>query len=282
MQKELIHLSHLSAVPYTLLIPLAIRSEMKAYLKPHELDLRDLTAERIQNQLTDKGKVFLGHRTTVESVIQRTRFIRRAAEDFLKRNPDGAIVNLGCGLSDYFQWLDVGSNLFIDADLDEVIDIREKVIPPKNSRHFLRRFSLTSQDWWRTLDLPLDRPLFFIWEGVSMYLKPHYSQKIFLTLASQSPPQSELVFDYVSALAVGVPRKWNPVLKHTQAHLRYGLRSLDEVTRIHPNLVLLKKSGTEDRLGLAYRIAHACYERLTGTPIYGLAHMKIGSHSPNP
>ncbi|OWQ90960.1 hypothetical protein CDN99_12460 [Roseateles aquatilis] len=61
-------------------------------------------------------------RQSVYGVLARPQLFRNLAKGFLAGRPDGHVINVGCGLSHYFQWLDNGQATMTDADLEEALN----------------------------------------------------------------------------------------------------------------------------------------------------------------
>ena len=122
----------LHAVPSTLLIPLAARARGDA-LFPH-LACHDTEAQRQLAALNTRVDSYLADYPTVLNILWRTRRVRAAGEAFFARHPLAWGVNLGCGLSHYFQWLDQGRNTWLDADLPEVMALRRTLAPRSSPR----------------------------------------------------------------------------------------------------------------------------------------------------
>lgn len=92
--------------------------------------------------------------TTVVNILWRTRQIREIGSDFFERCPQAQGVNLGAGLADYFQWLDNGQNRWLDVDLSDVVDLRQRWMPETRPRCETRAEDLCQPGWWQRLGLP--------------------------------------------------------------------------------------------------------------------------------
>lgn len=141
----------LSAVPSTLRIPLAARA-LGGKLFP-EMAVDDRYAIEALARMGDDGSQWLSDRKSIYGTLARTRRFRDQARDFVARHPDAQVVNLGCGLSDYLQWIDNDQVRMLDVDLSEVMAIRREILPPRHERHVLAELDLTAPDWWERLGL---------------------------------------------------------------------------------------------------------------------------------
>jgi O-methyltransferase involved in polyketide biosynthesis len=86
----------------------------------------------------------------------------------LAANPRATVVHLGCGLDSRVFRLDPGPSVeWYDIDYPAVITLREKVFPDR-PRYHLVATAATDPSW---LDqIPADRPVLLLAEGISMYL----------------------------------------------------------------------------------------------------------------
>jgi O-methyltransferase involved in polyketide biosynthesis len=264
----------LSAVPSTLRIPLAARAFGDAMFPA--LALGDAHAARILKALGDDGLECLRDRHSVYGVLVRTQRFRALAAQFLQVHPDAHVVNLGCGLSNYFQWLDNGQARMTDADLPEVLAIRQALLPVSGRRHEVLPLDLTAPDWWECLGLPATRagaPVFVLCEGVLMYLRPDAVQAILRTFGERAPAGSSLAFDVMCWLAMGRARQ-HPSVKHTAAEFHWGPRSLSELTQAHERLRLVETFNIMEGYGLPYSLIGPGFRALFGVPLYAVYAMQ--------
>jgi len=269
VEKNKVDVSSLKGVPYTLMIPLVARARV-AERFPNAV--RDPSAERILKEIGKSGDEFMNP-ITVRAVRDRTKIFRECSQDFFKRYPKSTGASIGCGLSNYFQWLDNGQNHFVDADLPEVMNVRRGLLKPLNNRHRFSDISLTAPNWWDELKFP-DEPVVIIIEGVLMYLKPDEVTQVLRTFAERAAPGSELLFDYMCWLAVGQAQKHSPVMRHTNVDFAWGVRKISELTAAHPRLHLLpqkqRMSGSFLRVNF-----ERLFQTVTSVPFYGIARVGV-------
>ncbi|MBR8656711.1 class I SAM-dependent methyltransferase [Achromobacter sp. Marseille-Q0513] len=266
----------LSNVSETLRIPLAARA-LGDTLFP-ELAVQDAHAGRMLLRMGDDGAGWLRDRHSVYGILARTRRFRELAGAFLARVPDGLVVNLGCGLSDYFQWLDNGRARMIDADLPPVLALRRELLPPATERHALRELDLADPQWWPALGLPLDgagAPVFLMAEGVAMYLKPEQMQALLRLFGQHAPAGSELAFDAMCWLVAG-RAKLHTSVKHTGAQFHWGPRKQAQLAAAHPRLRLIAAHRVMEGYGLPYSALGPLFRALAGVPLYALYQLGAG------
>lgn len=266
----------LSAVPSTLRIPLAARALGGALFPRMAVD--DRHAADALARMGDDGQQWLRDRQSVYGTLGRTRRFRDQALEFLARHPDAHVFNLGCGLSDYLQWLDNGRMAMTDADLPEVMAIRRDILPPRHERHDLAELDLTAPDWWERLNLPASRdaaPVFLMSEGVFMYLEPATVNAVLATFGERAPAGSVFTFDVMCWLAVG-RAKHHTSVKHTDAEFHWGPRRLADLTAPHPRLALQAAHQVMGGYSLFYTLLQPTFQAITGVPFYAVYTLGAG------
>jgi O-methyltransferase involved in polyketide biosynthesis len=266
-------LSHLSSVPYTLVIPLSIRA-YGGRIFP-KLQFEDLSAERILKNIDVDYQKFLGSSPIIFGILERSRIFIESAKEFFEKNPRSVGVNFGCGLSHYFQWLDFGQNYFVDCDLPEVMELRQKLLKPLNERHRFLVNSLTYEHWWDSLELPRDTPIFLMIEGVSMYLQKNDIEKILDQFVEHAPSGSELVMDVMSWFSVGKSSRHHPMMKRIRAQFRWGIRHWSDLTRSRKRLSVLSVHRVMQNYRFAYSFADWIFLKITGVPFYSVVRLRV-------
>jgi O-methyltransferase involved in polyketide biosynthesis len=266
----------LSAVPSTLRIPLAARAFGDAMFPG--MAVGDADAARVLAALGDDGEAWLREPASVYGVLSRTRRFRDLAAAFVAAHPAGHVVNLGCGLSNYLQWLDNGRMHMTDADLPEVLALRRKLLPARGRRHALREVDLNAADWWQALGLSAGRsggaPLFLLAEGVFMYLEPTAAHAALRVFGERAPAGSTLAFDAMFWLAVG-RAKQHPSVRHTDAEFRWGPRRIEELTEDSPRLHLAAAHPIMEGYGWPYLLMGPALRALLGVPFYALYELQV-------
>jgi O-methyltransferase involved in polyketide biosynthesis len=254
-------LEALAPVERTLLIPLLAR----VWGHRWHLDMAapDASAERVLEHLQGRVPTWVStwvpDPVTLACIVWRIRQLIAGAHHHFEQHPRASGVNLGAGLSDYFQWVDNGVNSWIDADVERVMQLRERCMPPQTR---VKRLSMDiSEDgWWSRLAscLPARRePMFIMLEGVLLYLQPTQVRQVLSTLAEHAPAGSRLMFDVIARWLVGWPVSLpmpaslrmpvimpglSPCLMTSmpteQPVFQWGIDSLQELDTLHPRLHL--------------------------------------------
>ncbi|KNZ33062.1 MAG: hypothetical protein AD742_08320 [Methylibium sp. NZG] len=269
----------LGPVASTLLIPLAARAHGDA-LFPRQA-LGDASARRVLRALRTDVSVYLRDRVSVYGVLARSHVFRGLAQRFFERSPCATGVSLGAGLGHYFQWLDRGTNRWIDADLPEVTALRERLLPGIDEGRMNLACDLTQPGWWQRLGLPSrqtagphEPPVLLVCEGVLMYLEPAQVQAVLREFGHHAPPGSRLLLDTLCWLAVGRAQK-HPSVRHTNAQFRWGLRHWAELTAPHPRLRLNGMHQVMEGYGWPYNLMGPAFRLAFGVPFYAIANIGV-------
>lgn len=269
----------LSAVASTLLIPLVARARGGAWF-PH-LACADSHAIHALRQLDiPPAALAVDHLTTL-NILWRTRRIRQAAQAFFQHYPQAWGVNLGCGLSHYFQWLDNGCNTWVDADQAEVIALRQALMPPRPPRLRQSTLDLQHPHWWQRLALPqqaLSQPLLMVCEGVLMYLQPAQVHNVLAQFAENAPPGSLLVIDTLAQWAVG-KAQMHPGVGRSSAQFHWGIENPGELTAMHPRLQLQNLHSVAECYGPMGLAWESLWRPWCSAPQYGIAELRTTAAS---
>ncbi|MCZ7686787.1 MAG: class I SAM-dependent methyltransferase [Sandaracinaceae bacterium] len=141
-------------------------------------------------------------RLLVTTLALRIRRFDAYVREFLEREPDGVVVNLGCGLDDRRRRVDNGRVRWLDLDLPEVIALRRRLLPESDRMRFVASSAL-DLSW---LELLPDEPgprFLFVAEGLLMYLPPEGVRELVTSLAARRPG-AELVAEVASRRIVRI------------------------------------------------------------------------------
>jgi O-methyltransferase involved in polyketide biosynthesis len=123
----------------------------------------------------------------------RAALLDGAIRGWARAHPDGLVVSLGEGLETQAWRVDNGRLRWLSVDLPEAIEAREKFLAPgERFRHLAA--DVTTLEWLSAIDA--SRGVFFVAQGLFMYLRPDEVERIFRALASRFAG-SELAFDVV-------------------------------------------------------------------------------------
>lgn len=160
--------------------------------------LRRLAANKVDQRL-------------VVHIALRARQYDQYAKNFLDQNPEGIIVNIGCGIEPRFFRIDNGKTILFDIDLPEVIRFKKKILG-ESERYRMIAASVFDYQWMDEVAQCGSRPVMFLAEGVFMYLEAEKVKSLVLQLQSRFPG-SELVCEVVNEMWVRQPLNYLVSLK---------------------------------------------------------------------
>jgi len=195
MDEEL--LNKITDISETLLFPLYARAMETQSENPILTDKKAVEITRELNQIFEKSDSSL-HQTLAKGKTRRklgkklnatlslrTRKFDSYCTSFLKKNPNGIIVELGCGLSTRFPRIDNGKLEWYDLDFPDVIDIRKQFFKETSRYHFIKS-SVIDFKWMEQIKNQ-NKNILFIAEGLLMYLHEDEVKNLILKLQKIFP-----------------------------------------------------------------------------------------------
>jgi O-methyltransferase involved in polyketide biosynthesis len=157
------------------------------------------------------------------------------ARQFLAVHQQCTVVHLGCGLDSRVFRLDPGPDVqWYDVDYPAVIALREKIFPTR-PRYQLIATSATDQSW---LDqIPADRPVLLLAEGISMYLTEDEGVALLRRVVDHFP-SGELQVDFYNWLAIK-SQKSHTLVRRTGSTLYWAVNSPQDILSRVPGVRLL-------------------------------------------
>lgn len=194
---------------------------------------------------------------TIILVCQRTNKLDAVTCDFLKENPYGVVLHLGCGLDGRFWRVDNGTVAWYDLDMLPVIELRQRFYPD-NERYHLVAASVTDLDWM-SLIVTEDQPVLVVAEGLLMYLGEEDVKHLLLQL-QEVFPGCRLIADVFSRLTARMATR-HASLKHTGAVLGWGIDDPHEIEGWADGISLLEEwyfsqDPALNRVSPGYRMAY--------------------------
>lgn len=169
------------------------------------------------------------------AVTTRSAHFDTWARQFLAVHPEAVVLHLGCGLDARFLRLDPGPGVeWYDVDYPDVADLRRQLYPARDHYHLVSA-SVTDPAW--LADVPADRPVLAIGEGLTMYLTQQDGVGLLRRIVAYFG-SGELQFDAFNRL--GIKSQWsNPVVRRSGATLHWGIDGPDDIIDAVPGTRLL-------------------------------------------
>jgi O-methyltransferase involved in polyketide biosynthesis len=235
----------LSGVPETLLIPLyarAMESQRPDAMMKDEKAVALVTQKSFD--FTRVRQITMNEALNVMRIMQ-AREMDHYARDFLSRNPEAVVVQIGCGFDSRFERVDNGQVEWYDLDLPDIIELRRKLIGDEGERYHLLGCSVFKDTWLEAMSVHRQRPCLFLAESVFVYFEEAQVKSLVLTLLNRFP-SSEMVFDVFSPFGVW---ECNLVISRSKlsARAHWGIWHSREIEGWGAGIRLLDEWGVFDR-----------------------------------
>lgn len=207
----------LTNISETLFVPMCGR----IYASEHFPKLfYDAQALKLKSQIPEKALKFNQQsQYTFMASVSRCKNIDNSIKNFLKENPYGIIIELGCGLETTYFRTDNGRAQWYELDLPEVIEFREKFIPMQERMTFIKS-SVFDKDWIDNLNKSTqNQPVLFIAGGLFHYFEQNNVIKLLQNLCKFS--NAQIVFDTVSRLGMKGTKKYMKKMGHDSAKMYF-------------------------------------------------------------
>ena len=121
----------------------------------------------------------------------------RKARAFLAWNPEGILVNIGCGLDTIFDHIDNGKCRMVNIDFPEVIEFRRKLFDPKDRETDIGK-DANDHAWMDEIGFGPGDKAFIMVLGVLFYFEPDDVRRLVDAIGRRFPGAT-MVFDYENA-----------------------------------------------------------------------------------
>ncbi|MBQ3670876.1 MAG: class I SAM-dependent methyltransferase [Treponema sp.] len=215
----------LGDVQTTALIPVAIKANETRRKNARVKD--DVAVQIIEHLDMDTRPFdkFLSH----EGVVARTVMLDRMVNDFVAKNPNAVIANLGSGFDNRFARVDNGKISWFDVDLPDSIAARKKVFDERE-RVTMIAGNVLEESWCSAVKAESQRknaPSLFLAEGLFMYLSLDEISK-FLSILKANFQHGTLIAEQNNPLFAN-NQKHHDVVRATNAVFKSGTWSGREI-----------------------------------------------------
>lgn len=220
-------------VARTLLVPLWARAEEQRQPRPLVVD--PWACAMVAAFDYDFGVLREAQASQLGCCVRAAQ-IDRWVRDFLRRHPDGTVIELGVGLNSRSARLDNQRARWVDVDLPEVIALRRAFFPDTARRTTLA-MSITEPALYRQLAaLSAHGPRLVLSEGVLVYLPPAEVRAVFDQLA-HALAGAEVIFDLMRPPVLWCQRG-HDAMRHFEAKFVWSEWSEAAVRGFAPTLTL--------------------------------------------
>jgi O-methyltransferase involved in polyketide biosynthesis len=216
--------------------------------------LTDLTAEKIINSVDFDFSQMSKNLKKINQIawIARCKRFDLIINDFIKNNPNGTIVNIGCGLDTTYERIGNQSITWYDLDLPDVIELRKKFLSETDKRKFIAS-SFLDTNWFKWIQT--NNRVLFISTGVFVYFEESEIKDFIIKIADRFHG-SELFFDVTSPKGMQIA---NQVIKdsglNSNSFFKWGLSDKSVITMWDKRIDLMNTYYTFkiEGLGLSLR-----------------------------
>lgn len=226
----------LEGSPITVLTTLWIRHCHRTRSPPGSIFIDDPWAtETVEKIDFDFSKIGTTSFTTAYISIRCSIFDRWATEVLQSRTEPLTILQLACGLDSRSLRLNpLYENepgiRWIDVDIRPVVDLRRRLLPEPKGDYTLLSLEGITDDWLQ--QIPTDRRVVVIAEGLMMFLQPEVGKQLLHQVVSHFPLGGELHFDMIPKMKIRTQSLINGI-NNVGAHFRWGIDSSGEIEEVH-------------------------------------------------
>lgn len=206
-----------STLEDTLFVPMLGRIYASKQLPQILYDAKALELEEKLPHMI-KGKTTQTQYTCMASAIRSTN-VDRYIRHFIKHNPGGIIVDLGCGLKTAFYRNDDGNTLWYEVDLPDVIAYHKGMLGPQE-RSTMIAADAFSEEWITQIrNVHPDAPLLITASGLFYYFEQNKVHELFRIFGQYG--NIEIVFDTVNAKGMRQMAKYMKQVGHEDAAMYF-------------------------------------------------------------
>lgn len=228
----------LGRVQETLLLPLAARARETQYPEPL---LNDTKAAELMDRLDADRKKILRNMTEVGilGLCYRAYKMDEAIRAFLKKHPNGKILDIGAGLDTTYYRCDNGTARWYDLDLPDSMALRRQLLPPPNERVTYIAKSMLDFSWIEDLG-DISDGLFITIPGVLPYFQ-EADVRYFLGTIAPRLQGAEIMFDVISHFGKFFVDMRIKGAGMKEAHLEWGILKPETITGWSDHIQLVRK-----------------------------------------
>lgn len=215
----------LTTISETLYVPMAGRIYASHHF-PHII--ADNKVLMLEEKIAKYADIFKGQSEyTLMASAVRSMNMDAHVKQFLAQNPEGVIVNLGCGLETTYYRCDNGNATWFELDLPEVIALREELLG-KEERDICLPYSMFDEKW---MDIVTEKAqgnaVCCIASGLFYYFQK--SEVVGLLRKLQRIPKLQMVFDTVNSKGMKRMSGYMKQLGHEEAAMFFYVDDATEL-----------------------------------------------------
>ncbi|KAI0104475.1 putative polyketide synthase protein [Daldinia grandis] len=222
----------------TLIGPLVARATDARSAQPI---LNDADSIRVMDQIDhDFDKFGMNETQAIMYSLRALRLDRWTAE-FLSNNPQATVVHLACGLDDRLRRVqaDLTKVRWVDLDLPDVVELRNKLIPLPEGDYQLIAADATEKAWLE--QIPVDRPTVVICQGLAMYLEEESGKRMIRQIIDHFKT-GQLIIDHIGTVLLYLQDQVDTLVA-TGSSFKWALDEPKTLEALHPQLKMVDCLG---------------------------------------
>ena len=132
-------------------------------------------------------------------LMARAKNFDNALKNYIMRNPECSVVNIGAGLDTTFYRVDNGKIQWFDLDLPSAIKFRKSFLPESERNRYIAK-SVFDFSWFKDIEFNIRKGCFFLAGGFVYYFQKEELATLFMKMAEEFSG-AEIIFDTTSKLA---------------------------------------------------------------------------------
>ena len=227
--------------------------------------LNDQKALELKPQLPKdlKGQDTQTQYTLMASAVRSTN-MDRYIRNFMTREPEGVVVQLGCGLETTFYRDDNQKTVWYEVDLPDVIEYRTKLLGPSDRDRYIAADAF-GEEWIQKVraDYPTE-PVLVTASGLFYYFDEKTVLKLFKSLKNYG--NIEIVFDTVNSTGMKQMSKYMKQVGHEEASMYFYVDKAQDVAdkiggsvlNEEPYYAHTEKKGLKFMTSTSMRVSDKC------------------------
>ncbi|MFX0077220.1 MAG: class I SAM-dependent methyltransferase [Candidatus Hermodarchaeota archaeon] len=135
-------------------------------------------------------------------LLVRAKGFDEAIKNYIEKNPNTTVVNIGCGLDTTFSRVDNGTIKWVNIDLPSAINLRNQYIT-ESPRSMNISKSAFDYSWMNEIEFSSEDGIIFFAGGFVYYFEKEEIRKLVSSMAEKFPG-GEMVFDGISKMALKI------------------------------------------------------------------------------
>lgn len=191
--------------------------------------LNDSKAVEIASKIPEKFLSLDGESEyTLLSSATRSVNMDKSVRDFIRRYPEGSIINIGCGLETIFHRNNNDKTVFYELDLKDVIDLRREIIG-NDEKDLCLAYSMFDYKWIDEVLKTSGGPFLIVSSGVFYYFREEEIIDFIRNLEKLG--EVELVFDAVSKFGIRQSNKYMKKLGKEDAVMYFFVDKVEDFVK---------------------------------------------------